>query len=47
MLATDDFRLITIEAPAVTDSEIADAIRWKINDLINFHVDDAAAVVDY
>ena len=45
VLAADDFRLITIEAPAVPDSEIADAIRWKINDLIDFHVDDA--VIDY
>jgi len=45
VLAADDYRLITIETPAVTDSEIPDAIRWKISDLIDFHIDDA--VIDY
>ena len=45
VLSADDYRLITIEAPAVTDSETPEAIRWKINDLIEFHIDDA--VIDY
>ena len=45
VLAADDYRLITIATPAVTDSEIPDAIRWKISDLIDFHIDDA--VIDY
>ena len=45
ILAADDYRLITIEAPAVPENETAEAIRWKINELIDFHIDDA--VVDY
>ncbi len=41
VLASDDYRLITIEAPAVAADELAEAIRWKIGDLIEFSVDDA------
>lgn len=41
VLASDDYRLITIEPPAVTEDEMAEAIRWKISDLIDFHIDDA------
>lgn len=41
VLASDDYRLITIEAPAVAEDELAEAIRWKISDLIEFAVDDA------
>ena len=45
ILTSDDYRLITIEPPAVTENEIAKAIRWKISDLIEFHIDDA--VIDH
>jgi len=45
VLSSDDYRLISIEAPNVTDDELAEAIRWKIADLIEFPIEDA--VIDY
>lgn len=45
ILAADDYRLINIEAPAVADNELSEAIRWKISDLIEFEIDDA--VIDF
>jgi len=41
VLTSNDYRLVTIEAPSVEDDELSDAIRWKISDLIEFQVDDA------
>lgn len=45
VLAADDYRLISIDEPAVAVNEIAEAIRWKIADLIEFPVEDA--VIDF
>ncbi len=45
VLASDDYRLITIEAPAVTDDELSQAIQWKISDLVEFQIEDT--VIDY
>ncbi len=45
VLATDDYRLISIEAPPVADNELAEAIRWKITELVDFPTTDA--VLDY
>lgn len=45
VLASDDYRLITIEAPPVADNELSEAIRWRISDLIEFAVEDA--VIDF
>ncbi|MGZ4956776.1 MAG: pilus assembly protein PilM [Methylobacter sp.] len=45
VLTTDNYRRINIEAPAVAENEIIEAIRWKIHDLIDFPVD--KAVIDY
>jgi len=45
VLSPDDYRLISIEAPNVTDDELTEAIRWKIADLIEFPIEDA--VIDY
>lgn len=45
VLASDDYRLITMEAPAVQDDELTEALRWKIGDLIDFSLDDA--IIDY
>ena len=41
ILTSDEYRLVTIEAPSVPEDELSDAIRWKISDLIEFQVDDA------
>jgi len=44
VLATEDYRLISLEAPPVADDEMLEAIRWKINELIDFAED---ALIDY
>lgn len=45
VLTTDNYRRVNVEAPAVAENEILDALRWKINELIDFPVD--KAVIDY
>ncbi len=35
------YQTVVIEAPNVPDDELPSALRWKIKDLINFHIDDA------
>ncbi len=45
LLTADNYRRINIEAPAVADDEMSQAIRWKISDLIDFSID--KAVIDY
>lgn len=41
VLAADDYRMITIEAPAVPDNELSDAVRWKISELVDFNIEEA------
>ena len=45
VLGADDYRLISIEQPAVAEEELAEAIRWKVSDLVDFSIDDA--IIDY
>ncbi len=45
VLTSDNYRLLNVESPAVAENEIIEAIRWKINDLIDFPID--KAVIDY
>ncbi len=45
VLTSDNYRRINVETPTVADNEIIEAIRWKINELIDFPVD--KAVIDY
>jgi MSHA biogenesis protein MshI len=45
VLTIDNYRRVNIEAPAVAENEIGEAIRWKISDLIDFSIDNA--VIDY
>jgi MSHA biogenesis protein MshI len=45
VLTADNYRRVNVETPAVAENEIIEAIRWKINDLIDFPVD--KAVIDY
>ncbi len=44
LLNAGDYQLLLVEAPDVESSELRAAIRWRIKDLIDFHIDDA--VVD-
>src|SRR5262245_27774166 len=42
--SADDYQLVQVEAPEVQAAELRAAIRWRLRDVINFHIDDA--VVD-
>lgn len=37
----DSYQLLLVEAPDVEPSELRAAVRWRIKDLIGFHIDDA------
>ncbi|MFQ5642076.1 MAG: type IV pilus biogenesis protein PilM [Thiogranum sp.] len=41
LLAIGKYQLLMVEAPEVPPSELRAAIRWRIRDLIDFHIDDA------
>lgn len=41
LLQIGDYQLMMVEAPEVPPSELKAAVRWRIRDLIDFHIDDA------
>ena len=41
VLASRDYQLLMVEAPRVDPDELRAAIRWRVKDLIDFHIDDA------
>lgn len=41
LLSTGDYQLLLTEAPDVGADELKQALRWKIKDLIEFHINDA------
>lgn len=41
LLDHEAYQTMLIEAPNVPDDELSSAIRWKVKDLLNFHIDDA------
>lgn len=41
LLDADDYQLLMVEAPEVPPAELRAAIRWRVRDLIDFHIDDA------
>ncbi len=41
VLRISDYQLMMVEAPEVPQAELRAAIRWRIRDLIDFHIDDA------
>ncbi len=41
VLGINDYQLMMVEAPEVPPAELRAAIRWRIRDLIDFHIDDA------
>jgi MSHA biogenesis protein MshI len=42
VLTPDEYQLHLVESPDVPDSELREAVRWRIRDLIDFPVDEAA-----
>lgn len=45
LLAVEDYQTVVVESPQVAEEELRPALRWKVKDLIDFHLDDA--VLDY
>lgn len=41
LMASGEYQLLLVEAPDVEAGELRSAIRWRIKDLIDFHIDDA------
>lgn len=41
LLPAEAYQAVLIEAPNVPADELPSALRWKMKDLINFHIDDA------
>jgi MSHA biogenesis protein MshI len=41
LLASNEYQMMLVEAPSVPVDELKTAIRWKIKDSLNYHVDDA------
>jgi MSHA biogenesis protein MshI len=45
LLAPNDYQVLMVEAPNVPREELKGAIRWKIKDMVDYHVDDATVDV--
>lgn len=45
VIGGDDYQIVQVEAPDVLPSELRAAIRWRLRDVINFNVDEAAVDV--
>lgn len=41
LLAPGEYQMLLLEAPAVPAAELKSAIRWRIKDMLDYHVDDA------
>lgn len=42
LLGEDEYQLLLVDAPNVPPDELKTAIRWRLKDMLDFHVDDAA-----
>lgn len=42
LLHPGEYQLLLVEAPAVPQAELKSAIRWRIKDMLDYHLDDAA-----
>ena len=45
LLHPGDYQMLVVEAPTVPAAELKSAIRWRIKDLLDYHVDDATVDV--
>ena len=41
LLSSGEYQLLSVDAPNVPDDELKTAIRWRIKDMLDFHIDDA------
>lgn len=45
LLAAGEYQLLTVDAPNVPPEELKTAIRWRLKDMLDFHIDDATVDV--
>ncbi len=45
VLSPKDYQLLLVEAPDVEESELGEALRWRVKDLVSYEIADAA--IDY
>ncbi|NTV70937.1 MAG: agglutinin biogenesis protein MshI [Azonexaceae bacterium] len=45
LLGESDYRMAQVDAPAVSENERVQALRWRLKDVVDFPVDDAAIAV--
>jgi len=45
LLKPGEYQLLLVEAPNVPKDELKSAIRWRIKDMIDYHIDDATVDV--
>ena len=41
LLDSSEFQLLSVDAPAVPPDELKTAVRWRLKDMLDFHIDDA------
>jgi len=41
LLRPEEYHILLVEAPAVKPEELKSAVRWRIKDMLDYHVDDA------
>ncbi len=41
LLPPDSYQVLLLEAPGVPDDELRSAVRWKLKDMLDYHIDDA------
>ncbi len=41
LLALDEYQLLVVEAPGVPPEELKAAVRWRVKDMLDYHIDDA------
>jgi MSHA biogenesis protein MshI len=41
LLASNEYQILSVDAPNVPAEELKTAIRWRLKDMLDFHVDDA------
>jgi MSHA biogenesis protein MshI len=42
LLRPGEYQMLLVEAPAVPQAELKSAIRWRVKDMLDYHIDDAA-----
>ena len=41
LLSSGDYQVLSLEAPSVPPDELKNAVRWRLKDMLDYHIDDA------